>query len=277
MFRIFSFILLFQFVTSSHSLAAQPGFLVAEQAVAVFNSPEAAIEPARPDNCGQTRALEFVAFPKTAFTVKRALGTDKYPLYEVTTSEYKAPDGVRLYVSGNGLRGLESAPAERQPPVLGAEEISKRLQGAIGLPYIWGGNLRNGIRMKNGRSQYAGVDCSGLLYEATGGYTPRNTAELVSFGRPVPVAGLGPDQIVAQLEPLDLIVWKGHLIIVLDKGKTIESALFCEKPGNGGVMTRPLRDRLGEVMSQRKGVDSWPESSVKSKLFVIRRWLQQPL
>jgi len=35
----------------------------------------------------------------------------------------------------------------------------------------------------------------------------------------------------------------------------------------------PLRQRLGEIMASRKGVDSWPERGGKHQLFVVRRWL----
>ncbi|HPE85225.1 MAG TPA: hypothetical protein PLO43_03500, partial [Chlamydiales bacterium] len=79
---------------------------------------------------------------------------------------------------------------------------------------------------------FAGVDCSGLLYEASYGLTPRNTSELISFGE---------ERSLENLQPLDLLVWKGHVVIVLDPYHTIESRL-----GKGVVIT-PLADRLSEI------------------------------
>jgi len=35
-----------------------------------------------------------------------------------------------------------------------------------------------------------GVDCSGLLYEATNGYTPRNSSDLVTYGTGVTIENM---------------------------------------------------------------------------------------
>jgi hypothetical protein len=116
--------------------------------------------------------------------------------------------------------------------------------------------------------QLAGVDCSGILYEATGGYTPRNTSSLAEFGRPVSIAGKTAEQIAAQLQPLDLIVWPRHVLIVLDGGRVIESRLVCKKPSEG-VRIRASKDALAEIMHQRKAVDSIISGTGE---FVVRRW-----
>jgi len=72
---------------------------------------------------------------------------------------------------------------------------------------------------------------------------------------------------------LDLIVWKGHVIIVLDRERTIESRL-APKPGKrDGVAVRPLREVLTEVMGKRVPVDRFVEKNGRGeKTFVIRRW-----
>jgi cell wall-associated NlpC family hydrolase len=118
----------------------------------------------------------------------------------------------------------------------------------------------------------AGLDCSGLLYQASNGWTPRNTSQLISYGQPVAIAGKSAAEIVRQLEPLDLIVWNGHVIIVLDGETVIESRLECGKKGNGGVVLTPLRRRLTEIMRVRKPVDSWPQNGKLRDVFVVRRW-----
>ena len=77
--------------------------------------------------------------------------------------------------------------------------------------------------------QLKGVDCSGLLYWATNGATPRNTSALVNYGTGVMIMGLSIDQILTELKPLDLIVWSGHVLIVLPGERVIESTW---KPAN---------------------------------------------
>jgi len=176
-------------------------------------------------------------------------------------------------------------PAQRRRRLPERETIVARLRGAVGSPYVWGGNQRQGVGELSGmlyRGNFsgeaerqrilAGLDCSGLLYEATDGWTPRNTSGLVFSGRAVPVAGKNHDEIARLLEPLDLIVWNGHVVIVLDRNTVIESRLECGRPGNGGVKTAPLRQRLSEIMRTRRAADDWPEDGKQRDRFVVRRW-----
>ena len=123
-----------------------------------------------------------------------------------------------------------------------------------------------------------GVDCSGLLYEATHGYTPRNTSALITFGKPVSIANLGSAQIINALEPLDILVWEGHVIIVLDRNRAIESRLDydAQQEGNqGGVKTRNLRAVLDETLKDRAPVNSYTDAVGGEKKFVVRRWYDQ--
>ena len=73
-----------------------------------------------------------------------------------------------------------------------------------------------------------GVDCSGLLYQATGGYTPRNTSSMKDFGDEVKISGLPLEQISFLVRPLDLIVCTGHVVIVLNGQPT---AVIKKKSG----------------------------------------------
>ena len=271
---IFMFFFLTLFTINAH--AVQGAYLIAEIPVAVFNTPAAAEakKTLKRDACGQARALEFIAQEGTVFEVKRRMGNGKNPVFEVSTTRYMAPQGIRLYLSSHGVRALTEKPDVATPAMPEFRTVLKNLRSATGSPYVWGGNVRKGIKLPDEDNAYAGLDCSGLLYEATNGYTPRNTSELVNFGKPVPVAGLGREQIIARLKPLDLIVWNGHVIIVLDSHEVVESTLWCGRPGNGGVITMPLRQRLGEIMTRRKGVDNWPEGGGKPLLFVVRRWAE---
>ena len=114
----------------------------------------------------------------------------------------------------------------------------------------------------------AGVDCSGLLYEATNGFTPRNTSALLHFGKNVSIAGKSRQAITALLQPLDLLVWPGHVIIVIDGGNAIESRLVCQEPDKG-VRIRPLADAMSEIMKKRRPAD---EVQNDREEFVVRRW-----
>ena len=88
-----------------------------------------------------------------------------------------------------------------------------------------------------------GVDCSGLLYEATGGFTPRNTSALVTVWKSRPCCRSEHREIVGRLEPLDLIVWNGHVLIVLDRLRLIESRPDCT--GKHGGYDPPASCRAG--------------------------------
>ncbi|HEY5259788.1 MAG TPA: hypothetical protein VIJ46_04000, partial [Rhabdochlamydiaceae bacterium] len=156
------------------------------------------------------------------------------------------------------------------------ETVMERMVKLVGLPYIWGGNWSAGIPALLAlyppsdeisgdlRTLWAlkGVDCSGLLYEATDGFTPRNTSELVHYGSPVLIENKSISEIQKLVRPLDLIVWKGHVVIVVDSEKTIESR------HRHGVVIAPLKERLEEVLQTRAPKNTWSDGDH----FVIRRW-----
>ena len=236
------------------------------------------------DRCGQVRELEYIALPGTLFTILKKQSSGRAEVYQVATDEYSAPPAVRLYVDGRFLtRGLP-APTPRRRSLPPVEEIVSSLRSTAGSSYVWGGNVLNGvpelttwfytgIRDDNkGVRALAGLDCSGLLYFATGGWTPRNTSLLITYGRGIAVAGKKSAEITALLQPLDLVVWNGHVIIVLDRQTAIESRLVCGTPGNGGVMLTPLSQRITEIMRTRRPANIWPGEGKSREIFVVRRW-----
>lgn len=238
------------------------------------------------DRCGQVRELEFVALPGTAFTIRGESRDGTATLFRVETDDYPAPTGVTLYVDSRFIEPRDVKPVSRARTLPPATKILAALKASIGSPYVWGGNLQEGVPElmelfyggmvpATARPQLtlAGLDCSGLLYQATDGWTPRNTSRLVSYGRSVLIAGGTAEAIAGLLEPLDLIVWNGHVLIVLDRDTVIESRLECGKTGNGGVVTTPLRQRLREIMRTRRPVDEWPAAGKQRDVFVVRRWL----
>jgi hypothetical protein len=207
-------------------------------------------------------------------------------VYRDTTEDYPYPTRSGYFIDSRFVRVTNAKPPARHRSLPPRDEILARLLAARESAYVWGGNVRSGIPEMlsffppSGGSrldpvtralwQLRGVDCSGLLYEATGGSTPRNTSALVYFGAPVPVSGLRAADIVRLLEPLDLIVWPGHVLIVLDRERLIESSL--EEGGeSGGVKVRPLLTALEEIMRLRTPADM-SVSSAANRWFVVRRW-----
>jgi len=231
------------------------------------------------DECGQLRALEFVALPGTLFTVAQTIAASSGTVYRVTTNDYPYPAAGGYFVDARAVRLEKQRPPERVTRLPAKEKMLATMESRVGTRYVWGGNVAAGVAelsswypptgaVDEGLWRLAGVDCSGLLYEAAGGYTPRNTSALLGFGRPVAIAGKSGREIAAQLEPLDLIVWPGHVMIVLEGGRVIESRLVCQMPAEG-VRIRPLGAALAEIMKRRRSVDGLARGSGE---FAVRRW-----
>ena len=240
------------------------------------------------DSCGQIREVEFVALPGTPFTIEQELHEGGLSFYRISTDDYPYPTSRGYFVDSRFVRIVHERPAERPKSLPAREEIIARLRRAVGTPYVWGGNWRAGIpelltmyAPATGailsdedlrRWQLAGLDCSGLLYEATNGFTPRNTVGLISYGKEIRIAGMDAKAIVRRLAPLDLIAWKGHVLIVLDRGEVIESRLECGHK-TGGVVISDLQERVSEIMLRRHPANMpGSRSSQQREEFVIRRW-----
>jgi cell wall-associated NlpC family hydrolase len=287
--RFFAFLAFLLSVCAEESSAA--GYAVAERPVPVFSRADFWVifggqdgKTVQTDRCGQIRSLEFVALPGTAFTINAELKQAEHTVYRVTTADYPY-QGKSYFIDSRSVKTVAEKPRERQPRMPEKGELLARLRAAEGARYVWGGNIRSGIAEQlllyppaGAVSSAAariwrlqGVDCSGLLYEATDGATPRNTSELVNFGSPVPVAGLGPGALASLLRPLDLIVWSGHVMIVLDNEEIMESRLDCARPEHG-VIIRPLLQGVQMVMKSRRPVDVL--GSTRDKEFVVRRWFK---
>ena len=182
------------------------------------------------------RALEMVALPGTALKLKGKHGL----IYEVEVEGYPIK---KLYIDHRFVGPMKESKNSNLPTL---NVIRKRLVQLIGKPYIWGGNYHAGIpemlvyyppqtkldAFHRAIWTFAGVDCSGLLYEVCNGCTPRNTSQLLSFGE---------EARLETLMPLDLLVWQGHVVIVLDQKNIIESCV------NKGVIITPIQERLREI------------------------------
>lgn len=223
-------------------------------------------------------------------------------LAEPTDAEWtvvRLLDSPKNYFTPTGLlpKNVSCAPLPDvlHPPLPSQAAILQKLKTAIGVPYIWGGNLPDGtpqlativpppVDASVGlRAKWlgAGLDCSGLLFWATDGNTPRDTAELMNFGSGVPIAGKTAAEIAAQLQPLDLIVWPGHTLIALGDGQVIQSKLDFDETEDGKIVAyggdvriSSAVDELTKILEKRTPADAYTKSVAPDapKTFVVRRW-----
>lgn len=222
---------------------------------------------------GLMRAVEMILLPGSRLHIVEELPNH---IRKITTSLYP---GENLYIDERFLKIRSKIPQillslERPPSI---DKICKTLRELKGLPYLWGGNWPKAIeemfhlypssaRLSKKEQkiwQLKGMDCSGLLYYATFGYTPRNTSSLVTYGTALSIEGLQERELSQIIKPLDLLVWQGHVVIALD-GKTL-----IESTPKKGVHIRNLTKRIKEVLAKRKPVNQY-SSFIPS--FIICRW-----
>jgi hypothetical protein len=220
--------------------------------------------------------IELCALKGTKFRILEQAGDN---VFKVQTTDYP---GDPLYVDGNSLEFHDREPEDRAKKELPMEEILKKLwdfEGKV-IQYIWGANCTQGIPemlkhyppsgelddLTSALWKLHGTDCSGLLYEVTEGYTPRNTSDLVTFGDSLPIENKSAEEIAKIVQKLDLIVWKGHVVIVLNSEKTIESR------GGKGIIITDLIERLKEAMETRRPANKWTKDLDPESFFVVQRW-----
>lgn len=259
-------------------------YAVAKEPTPVLNSPdfEAVFGGSdgmtvKTDASGLIREMEFIALPGTVFELLGEFDHGKYKIFKVECNEYQY--GTELYADSRFLEFKKQRPEDRFITVPERDDIYKFLDKVTGNRYCWGGNYNEGIKklidlyqpkgnisgeLKN-EWILSGCDCSGLMYEATGGFTPRNTSKLLDYGEAVEIEGMSAEEITMKLKPLDMIVWNGHVIYVYDEKTSIQSSL-----SKGGVIKSDLLGTLKEVMSTRTPVNDY--NSSKGSRFVVRRW-----
>lgn len=221
-------------------------YCTAEKPTPVLNTPEFhkifGGENLPLDDKGLLRAVEMIALPGTKFKI---LGKISDYVFQVTTSDY--PHGPQ-YIDRRFVKIASETTPERKKNIPPLQEICKKLEDCLGTAYIWGGNWSKGIpeirkfykndippdQKKNWI--LSGVDCSGLLYEATRGFTPRNTSELLQFGEVVPT--------LANVKPLDILIFPGHVLIFLTP------TIFIESLYGHGVIKTPVNVRLSKLPKQ---------------------------
>ncbi len=243
-------------------------YAVAQFPTPVFNTPDIPFNylPLKKDNQGRLIEMETIAFPGTKFKCLQQISDN---IVQVETNEY--PSSLSFYVDSRFLKEASSETPERGKELPSSDSILGWIEKRKGLRYFWGGNWETGIPemlefypfLKQASPQdrddaiCRGLDCSGLLHQATNGITPRNTIDLVNFGNDLNLQHLPIQQIQAQLKPLDLLVWRGHIIIVQSPTTLIESRI------QNGVVTTDFADRYLEVIEMLKE---------QKKPFYFRRW-----
>jgi len=233
------------------------------------------------DNRGLIGEMEFIAFPGTMFKILEVVVFDDRNLkyYKVKTDDYQYKGN--FYIDSRFVNTCDEMPNGRIVEKPNQTDVVKFIKSLIGYPYMWGGNYADGIYtmldMYKPKSEIdtrtknlwilKGVDCSGLLYQSTAGYTPRNTSSLLNYGEAVNIEDKTLEEILPLLKPLDLIVIKGHVVIVLDDNTAIESS------PDTGVHTSQLKSRLSRIMEGHKPVNEFGKRMWKNKEFVVRRWI----
>lgn len=223
--------------------------------------------------------VEFIALPHTVFVIEDTIMKGSREILKVSTKDYPYHAVSGYYIDSRFVEKRFEKPQERRRKLPDKDTIIKKLIAADGAIYVWGGNYSKGIpemlefykpsgTLPNDALKMwtlKGVDCSGLLYEATGGYTPRNTDSLFSFGISVDVKGLSPDEIAKKLKPLDIIVYKRHVLIVLNSREVIESAI------SRGVHVKNLLSAVRAVSEIMQPANDY-KGDGKGDKFVVRRW-----
>jgi hypothetical protein len=275
----------------------KPAFAVAKFPTPVLASPNFELifggkdgKTLKLDEDGLINELELVAFKGMSFEVKDQLPQKtQAPIYKVTLEDFPYIGGTDHYIDSRFVELSETRPPLREAVLPSLDEIKANLLSMVGSRYIWGGTWHHGVPemldfyppqgpiSKDIEEIWTlkGVDCSGLLFEATDGYTLRNTYSLVDYGEGLPIEGLDQQAIKALLKPLDLVLWVGHVRIVLDEEHFIESRWDYEPevPGfQGGVRVRSMDEVLAETLATRLPANTYNRDPSAPKHFVVRRW-----
>ena len=222
------------------------------------------------DDKGLFRPLETILFPGAEMKILKHMDQE---IVQVSTKEY--PAGIPLFTDVRFMEEKKATYVKTRPSL---ERFLEGLHTFPQAPYVWGGNRHQGIKellawypppdtideSVKKRWQLQGVDCSGLLYEISEGTTPRNTRELIFFERPILIEGKTEREIACLLLPADLIVWRGHVLIVGGDGMLYES----RHPE--GVCKTPLLQRLQEIHDSK--IPSNDPTFEGDNRYFVRRW-----
>ncbi len=267
---------------------------------------EQALKDGKPVDEGIQEHLAKVLPPGSSILV-----SGQGDVLEVKGSPYSKYYNDGLYTINIGFKDRE-IPAQTNVQIPTKQRIIDSLTKLVGTPYLYGGCYDQGSEKlanyvvsqglfkeedKNNPDLYrimklAGLDCSGLLAQATNYAFLADTRTVFQFAERlnenciVDIEGKNIDDIVNTLKPLDIIVYYGHMLISLPDDKIIQSAgfdknaeVFSETTNHKGD---PM-DKYGRVVideakpiiegimnvSERSPSNSWDYND-KNKFMIIR-------
>lgn len=193
----------------------------------------------------------------------------------VVTSAYHRYTDEPMYALRGVLDPFHGACTPGAGRAPSRERVITRLLELLDTPYLFGGTSEQGsVRQRDvllelgafaaedfehaeldriARSH--GVDCSGLLNAATDGFFIGDSRDTVQLGPVVAIReGTSADEVARMLEPLDVLVWKGHMVVALGDGRIIQSvgdgknanAFFAECGGADSAWQRYNRVAIDE-------------------------------
>ncbi len=243
------------------------------------------------DEYKQIDPIESILFSWTTVIIEDFIMDWDNKIYKIKSNEYDYD--WDFFIDARFVKTYNKKPSDRTINLPSKEEIINKLINLNWFPYVWWGNVSWWIpelaeyykpintledELKN-KLILNWFDCSGLLYFVTNWYTPRNTSKLVYFWTWIEIEWLSYNEIIDKIEPLDLIVWKWHALIVLDKENLIESSINHDEDiswsSYSWVKIRKIKPFLEDLMLNRIWLNNY-DSEVPEwkKKFVIRRWIK---
>jgi hypothetical protein len=238
------------------------------------------------DKWHQIDPTETILLPGSIIRVQEVM---KDRVVRMITSEYHSR--TPIYTHASFIDEISRLPLpDRIKQLPSRVRMIHSMRHQEGKRYIWWGNSPMGVPelldiFRNTRAESRELamlkwfDCSGLLYWATNGNTPRNTSELIDFGRAMDIEDRSVEEIIDLMEPLDIVAWKWHCLIVLDRWEIIESSVNWWDEWNfsnpNGVRIRSLQEFLTELMhgkNPRYPTNIYPWKYLTNQAFVVRRW-----
>lgn len=241
------------------------------------------------DEWGQIDEVACHVFPREILSVKEriyneVLGRDVYRV--IGDNQFYQSEKTSYYVDSVFFE-LDDGENLGRFPLLSKEEVLANLQGfaSSNASYIWGGMNSGGCPMILDKYVFdfatdlemkkaigAGFDCSGLIYSAhRNPSAPRNTSQMVVAGSSIDIEGRSFDEILSMIQPLDIIVWRGHVLIFLKDDGTCVDSRWDGPDLSGGVRISSFDQVVSYLNSLgRFPVNEFDASNLKTG-FVIKR------
>lgn len=151
-----------------------------------------------------------------------------------------------LFAWDVALETIDPESSWGRPPIPPAPRVLERLLGFEGVRYLFGGSAPEGSDAQMRRvvesgglepedladpdlrrlARSAGIDCSGLFNAATEYAFFGDTKDVYArFARGLVVmpARSGPSDLARALEPLDIVIFRGHMMLAIGDGRVIQA------------------------------------------------------